>query len=139
MATFAEWDETLPTWRDYARWRLNDLNAAAPFAWDETYLAMYTSFGPVEGLARVAAHIATKISQRVTAFGEAAGIRFTRGNADYYEELAEIIRAEPPFIPGVPFTPRKAIRVGKLTAGVADLCEIPDTVCVNPCPEPLVT
>jgi hypothetical protein len=123
MPTFS-FDETLPTWLDYARARVDDLDPVDFYLSNETWQRLYDLFGPVEGLARGAGMIAVKIAQQITAFGEAAGVRFTKANLDYYEQLPQLIRGEPPFDPlADPTVRQKMILSGRLKAGrsTADL------------------
>lgn len=110
----------LSTALDYARWRLNDTNEALAFMQDETYEALFDIHGEHEGMAMAAAHIATVISQKITSFGETGGIRFSKRNMDYYEELADIIRSEPPYSADAAGV---SIKVGRLTKGVEDSYE----------------
>lgn len=111
------YDITLATWRDYARWRLDDTdpeaNNGAPFIYDETYDVLYITFGPIEGLARAASQVAVVIAKGITSFGEAAGIRFTLNNLKYFQELPDLIRSEPAFDVSGNLT-RKLIKVGAI-------------------------
>ena|ERR1019366_6995219 len=136
------YDIALPTWLDYARWRVDDTNSAAPLIWNETYMVMYNMFGPVEGLARAAASIAVIISERVSSFGEASGIHFNKANLNYFQKLPDLIRIETPFAIG--YVP-KMIRVGGLKTGRHEgrlfnntlngepILGIPDTVRIWKC------
>jgi hypothetical protein len=104
------YDIGLTTWRDYARWRLDDVDEGAPYIWDATYDRLLQMYGPVEGIAMAASAIALIISKQVTAFGEAAGIRFSKRNLDYYQKIPDIIRGEPVWGQ----VKSRLIRVGKL-------------------------
>lgn len=116
MGTYT-FDETLPTLLDYARWRLDDVKESSPYLSNETYTSLFSTFGPVEGIAIAASAIATKLAKKPTSFGEAAGIRFTKANLNYYESLPDIIRGEPPF--GNGSVRLKLIRAGKIKTGLS--------------------
>lgn len=122
------YDGLLGTALDYARCRLDDQDPQAsqdpdgspsPFLWDETYLALFTRHGVQMGMYFAARTIAIKISKDITSFGEAAGIRFSFRDRDYYEQVAQQILEEPPYTDAD--SARAAVgRVGVIKRGVAD-------------------
>ena len=105
---------------DYARYRLDDTNEDDPFLPDETYLALFERFGVREGMAQAAGAIALNLSKRISSFGEAAGVRFTKANLDYYQKLPGIIRAEPPYDADEAAASAGGVRVGAIKRGVND-------------------
>ena len=115
----------LSTALDYARWRLDDTDPQvtndsdgdpSPFLWDATYTALFARHGPQMGMYLAAKTIAAKLAKEISSFGEAAGVRFSFRDRDYYESLAQEILSEPPY----GSTSLSLGRIGKMTRGQDD-------------------
>lgn len=133
----------LSTPLDYARWRLNDMDplissdsdgSPMPFLWDATYEALFEKHGVRMGMYFAARTIAIKISQEISSFGEAGGVRFSYSDRDYYLKVAEEILDEPDFETGGTGQGKMG-RIGLIKRGQVDTYDVYRKFEVYPTPE----